>query len=54
MKSLVEASLELIAHARLEEAALNADLAESGRLLDESQQLLARTPPQSPLIGAAR
>jgi hypothetical protein len=42
-----DANAPSVAHARLEEAALNA-------LLDESQRLLARTPPQRPLIGAAR
>jgi hypothetical protein len=54
MKSLVQASLELIAHARLEEAALKEELAESLRLLDESRRLLAKVYAKAPLIGAAK
>jgi hypothetical protein len=54
MKSLVEASLELIAQARLEEAGLKEEFAESLRLLEESRRLLAKVYAKTPLIGAAK
>jgi hypothetical protein len=54
MKDLVESSLELIASSRVEDAALKLQLTKSVRLLEKSRSVLAKTPPKSVLIGAAK